>query len=81
MGVWHGSFACVVAQGPRIIYTCLGWEREKTTSVLLASCVNAMAELVGLVGNSGWKERCKEKVTGKRGERGDAHELLTSPGE
>ena len=40
-----------------------------------------MAELVGLVGNSGWKERCKEKVMGMRGERGDAHELLTSPDE
>ena len=58
------------------------WDgREKATSVLLASCVNAMAELVGLVDNSGWKERCKEKVTGKRGERGDAHELFTSPDE
>ena len=62
MGVWHGSFACVVAQGPRVIYTCMGWEREKATSVLLASCVNAMAELMG---NSGWKERSKEKVAGK----------------
>ena len=40
----------------------MGWEREKTTSVLLASCVNAMAELMELVGNSGWKERSKEKV-------------------
>ena len=58
------------------------WDgREKATSVLLASCVNAMAELMELVGNSGWKEMCKEKVTGKRGERGDAHELLTSPDE
>ena len=65
VGVWHGSFACAVAQGPRVIYTCMGWEREKTTSVLLASCVNAMAELVELVVNSGWKERSKEKVTGK----------------
>ena len=59
----------------------MGWEREKATSVLLASRVNALAELMELAGNSGWKERCKEKVTGKRGERGDAHELHTSPGE
>ena len=59
----------------------MGWEREKATSVLLASRVNALAELMELVGNSGWKEMCKEKVTGKRGERGDAHELHTSPGE
>jgi len=62
----------------------MGWEREKATSVLLASCVNAMAELVELAGNSGWKERCKEKVTGKRGERGDAQSYsprLTSKGQ
>ena len=59
----------------------MGWEREKATSVLLASCVNAMAELVELMGNLGWKERSKEKVMGKERERGDAHELLTSPGE
>ena len=62
MGVRHGSFACVVAQGPCVIYTCMGWEREKATSILLASCMNAMAELMELVGNSGWKERSKEKV-------------------
>ena len=42
------------------------WDgREKATSVLLASCVNAMAELMELVGNSGWKERSREKVMGE----------------
>ena len=46
----------------------MGWEREKATGVLLASCVNAMAELVELVGNSGWMERSKEKVMGKNEE-------------
>jgi len=39
----------------------MGWEREKAKSVLLASCVNAMAELVGLVGNSGWKEGARRR--------------------
>jgi len=43
----------------------MGWEREKATSVLLASRVNAMAELMELVGNSGWKERSREKVAGE----------------
>ena len=43
----------------------MGWEREKATSVLLATRVNALAELMELVGNSGWKERRKEKVMGE----------------
>ena len=77
---WFFCMCCCLGPMRHIHMHGMG-EREKATSVLLASCVNAMAKLVGLVGNSGWKERCKEKVTGKRGERGDAHELLTSPDE
>ncbi|XP_066358035.1 subtilisin-like protease 3 [Miscanthus floridulus] len=48
------------------------WEgREKlarVTSALLASCMNdAMAELVELVGSSGWTEGSRAKTTGREG--------------
>jgi hypothetical protein len=35
--------------------------------LLLASCTNAMAELLELLASSGWKERSKKKTTGREG--------------
>ena len=64
-------FGGVAAQDPRVIHTCMGREREKlarVTSALLASCMDdAMAELVELVGSSGWTEGSRAKTTGREG--------------
>jgi len=49
----------------------MGREREKlarVTSALLASCMDdAMAELVELVGSSGWTEGSRATTTGREG--------------
>ena len=49
----------------------MGREREKlarVTGALLASCMDdAMAEIVELVGSSGWTEGRRAKTTGREG--------------
>ena len=52
-------------------------EREASTNLLFASCMDAMAELMELVGSSGWTEGSTAKTTGREGRATDAHELLT----
>ena len=46
-------------------------EASKVTSALLASCMDdAMAELVELVGSSGWTEGNRAKTIGREGRAG-----------
>ena len=80
MVVWHGSFACAVAQGPRIIYTCMGWERE---SYERSSCFmrERHGRARGACGQLGLEGEVQGEGHGEKRRARGCSELLTSPGE